>query len=83
MTGPETLDFGKNSRHKFRVGQRVRPSAEGRAANVFTSRTVSGTVTKVDEWNSPTVLWDHRKTGSSYAPWFIEPDRRKLKGAIP
>ena len=66
-------------KHKFRVGQRVRPSADGKAAHIFMPkhRDRSGVVTKVDEFNSLTVLWDHRKTGGRYHPDFIEPDRRR------
>ena len=65
-------------KHKFRVGQRVRPSPEGKAALLFMRKHLdaSGVVTKVDEFNSPTVLWDHRKTACSYHPDFIGPDRR-------
>ena len=66
-------------KHRFYVGQRVRPSDEGKAANVFKRQhwNASGVVTKVNERNTPTVLWDHRKTASSYAAWFIEPDMRR------
>lgn len=66
-------------KHKFRVGQRVRPSAEGQAANIFKPKhwDASGVVTRVSEFNSPTVKWDHRKTASSYSAYFIEPERRK------
>lgn len=65
-------------KHRFHVGQRVRPSPEGKAANIFIRKHLdaSGVVTAVDEWNSPTVRWDHRKTADSYASHFIEPDLR-------
>lgn len=67
-------------KHKFRVGQRVRPSAEGIAAHLFDHgkrQDASGVVLEVDKFNSPTVLWDHRKTGSRYYAGFIAPDRRR------
>lgn len=68
-------------KHVFKVGQRVRPSAEGIAANLFKRRpNRSGIVQKVDRFNSPTVLWDGRKTASGYHPDFIEPDRRTARG---
>lgn len=68
--------YGK---YKFRVGQRVRPSTDGKGANLFprTRWEQSGVVVKVDQWNSPTVLWDGRKTSSSYHPVFIRPDYRR------
>lgn len=68
--------FGK---HKFTVGQRVRPSGDGIAANIFpkTRHHQSGVVVKVDRFNAPTVLWDGRKGTSSYHPGFIAPDRRR------
>lgn len=59
-------------RHKFKVGQRVRPSDLGIAELVFIRTKVSlGVVTRVDKYNSPTVLWDNRKTTSKYHPSFI------------
>ncbi len=66
-------------KHKFRVGQRVRLSAEGIAANLVpkTRRDQTGVVQKIDEFNSPTVLWEGRKTPRSYYAGFIEPDRRR------
>lgn len=68
-------------KHKFRKGQRVRPSAEGIDAFLFpkTRHNQSGVVLKVDEFNSPTVLWDGRKTGKRYYAGFIAPDRRRVK----
>lgn len=68
--------FGK---HKFRVGQRVRPSAEGIAALLFKGEKarISGVVMKVDQFNCPTVLWDERRTASGYHADFIAPDRRR------
>ena len=68
--------FGK---HKFKVGQRVRPSQYGIDRFIFrrSKALQSGTITKVDKFNSPTILWDGRKTTSSYFAGFIEPDRRK------
>jgi len=64
---------------RFRVGQRVRPSRVGIEACIFpgTRKDKSGVVTKVDRFNSPTVLWDGRKTVSEYHPDFIAPDRRR------
>ncbi len=66
-------------KHKFRVGQRVRPSEEGIDARLFpkTRHGQSGIVTSVDEFNCPTVVWEGRKTPSSYHPDFIAPDRRR------
>lgn len=68
-------------KHKFKVGQRVRPSTEGIKAMIFprTRHNQSGEVTKVDRFNSPTVLWEGRKTASGYHPDFIEPDRRRRR----
>jgi hypothetical protein len=66
-------------KHKFIVGQRVRPSADGIDANIFRPRhhDASGRVVRVDQFNVPTVLWDYRKTAAQYHPDFIEPDRRR------
>lgn len=66
-------------RHKFRVGQRVRLSQRGKVANIAYRCHLDrpGVVAKVDEFNSPSVLWDGRKTASGYHPDFIEPDRRR------
>lgn len=65
-------------RYRFKVGMRVKPSAEGIASTLFPGAKAErkGTVTKVDQWNGPTVLWDGRKTASSYWPGFIEPVRK-------
>lgn len=67
--------------HKFKVGQRVRPSQYGKERYIFTKTRFeqTGVVTKVDEFNSPTVLWEGRKTASHYYPGFIEPDRRRAR----
>lgn len=69
--------------HRFRVGQRVRPSEYGKDHCIFPKSRFdqSGIVTKVDEFNSPTVLWDGRKTPKGYAPEFIAPDRRRYRPA--
>jgi hypothetical protein len=66
-------------KHKFRVGQRVRPSAEGIAVNIFpkTRQLQTGVVQKVDRFNSPTVLWEGRSTPKGYHPDFIAPDKRR------
>jgi hypothetical protein len=66
-------------KHKFRVGQRVRPSPYGQQRFIFpkTRWNQTGIVEKVDRFNSPTVRWAGRKTTSSYYPDFIEPDRRR------
>lgn len=65
-------------KHKFKVGQRVRLSDYGKAALLLPKcrRQTMGTVTKVDEFNSPSVRWDHRKTASGYHPDFIAPARK-------
>lgn len=66
-------------KHKFKVGQRVRPSQYGKDSSIFpkTRHEQTGRVTKVDGFNSPTVLWEGRKTASGYFAGFIEPDRRR------
>lgn len=71
------------SQHKFKVGQRVRPSEYGIGRNLFpkTRHNQTGVVVKVDEWNSPTVRWEGRKGASSYFSGFIAPDRRR-KSAV-
>lgn len=68
-------------KYKFKVGQRVKPSQAGIDATLFlrqraTINKVRGTVMKVGEFNDPTVLWDGRKTTSSYHPDFVEPVRK-------
>jgi len=67
--------------HKFKVGQRVRPSQYGKDRCIFakTRHNQTGIVMKVDKFNSPTVLWEGRKRAASYYPGFIEPDRRHHK----
>ncbi len=62
-------------KYPFKVGQRVKPSGDGKAAHLFNKKHKRGTVIKVDRFNDPTVLWDHRKTASSYHPDFVEPVR--------
>ena len=66
-------------KHKFRVGQRVRPSQEGKIARIFPKSRAeqSGIVQKVDKFNSPTIVWDGFKTPKGYYAGFIEPDRRR------
>jgi hypothetical protein len=61
--------------HMFKVGDRVRLTEYARQCFIGTTYPpeTTGTVTKVDRFNSPTVLWDHRKTASGYHPDFIEP----------
>lgn len=78
------------SGHKFRVGQRVRPSLEGIDANLFAGTfrgqrraDWSGVVVYVDRLNSPTILWDWLKTKRSYHPNFVAPDRRRKKAPRP
>lgn len=68
-------------KHKFRVGQRVRPSQYGKDNRIFskTRHDQSGVVVKVDRFNAPTVIWEGRKTASEYHPDFIEPDRRRKR----
>lgn len=77
LTQTEWLALAR--KHKFKPGQRVRLSQYGKDSNIgpITRRDQSGVVTKVDEFNSPTVLWDGRKTAAGYFPGFIEPDRRR------
>ncbi len=67
--------------YQFKVGQRVKPSQRAWDGTLFwryrsQRSTFRGTVTKVDEFNCPTVLWDGRKTSSSYHPNFIDPVRK-------
>ena len=65
----------------FRVGQRERPSDDGKAQHLFAGKEKRhGTVTAVDEYNCPTVLWDGRKTTSGYHPRFIDPVRPRKDG---
>jgi hypothetical protein len=60
--------------HMFKVGDRVRLTEYARQCFIVTRRPdATGVVVKVDQFNSPTVLWDHRKTASGYHPDFIEP----------
>ena len=61
---------------KFEVGQRVQLSALGHEAGLASRRkdiANVGAVLSVDRFNSPTVLWDGRKSASKYHPDFIEP----------
>jgi hypothetical protein len=61
----------------LKVGQRVRPSEQGIAANLFPDRKAASTgVVKYADYY-PTVLWDGRKSGESYHPDFIAIDRRR------
>jgi hypothetical protein len=64
--------------YTFEVGQRVRLGKYGHERNIMpkSRRDSIGTVTKVDRFNSPTVLWDYRKTASGYYAGFIEPVRK-------
>jgi hypothetical protein len=66
--------------NKFRVGQRVRPSKHGQESCIFakTRFNQTGVVTKVDEFNCPTVRWEGRKGASEYHQSFIAPDRRRF-----
>lgn len=65
-------------KHKFKVGQRVRPSADGIHASLFRGRRdISGVVTKVDRFNCPTIHWNDRMGTSTYHADFIEPDLRR------
>lgn len=70
-------------KHRFKVGQRVRLSDYGRLRNILlrSRQDARGTVTKVDQFNSPDVLWDHRKTTSGYHPDFIEPVSKRARDA--
>jgi hypothetical protein len=63
----------------FKVGQRVRPSPYALERFVFpkTRHNQSGVVTRVDEFGSPTVLWDGFKTPKGYFAGFITRDRRR------
>lgn len=65
--------------HKFKVGQRVRPSQDGIEALVFpkTRHNQTGVVIKVDEFNCPTVRWNGFKAPKGYHARFIAPDRRR------
>jgi hypothetical protein len=67
--------------HKFKVGQRVRPSAYSIERFIFpkTRHMQTGIVLKVNKWNCPTILWEGRKTPNSYHADFIVPDRRRKK----
>lgn len=74
--GDERMMFGK---HKFKVGQRVRPSPYGIKSLIFpkTRHMQTGKVVKVDKWNSPTIIWAGFKMPQRYFAGFIEPDRRR------
>jgi hypothetical protein len=64
-------------RRRLPVGTRVRMSLEGLQAFPRYAE-ARGTVTK--HWHgSPVVLWDHRKTADSYAPWFITRERAPVE----
>jgi hypothetical protein len=80
-TRPTTEDAPMLGKHKFKVGQRVRPSQEGEDAYIFRRKHFdrTGIVTKVDKFNCPTVLWEGRKTASGYYAGFIQPDRRRKR----
>jgi hypothetical protein len=67
------------SKPRFRVGQKVRPSPYGVASTLFpgAKATRAGRVVKVDEFGDPTILWEGRKTASSYHQKFIAPVRDK------
>lgn len=77
--GPLDEYFEGFGKHKFRKGQRVRLSDEGRKKRLLprVRLNASGKVLRVDNWNSPTVRWDHRRTADKYWAGFIEPDTRK------
>ena len=68
-------------KHIFKTGQRVRPSQEAKDAHIFpkTRFDQAGIITKVDKFNSPTVLWEGRKTPRKYYAGFIEPDLRRSR----
>lgn len=61
------------SRRPFKAGQRVRLSKMGVKALCYSGQKAMriGTVIKVDQFNSPSVLWDGRRTSSAYHPDFI------------
>lgn len=62
------------TRAPFVVGQRVRLSQYGKDSRIYSGKKAErhGTVTKVDEFNCPTVLWEGRRTATSYYPDFID-----------
>lgn len=73
-------------KHKFTVGQRVRPSRYGVERLIFNGTyrgqkraEWSGRIISVDRFNSPIVKWDVIKTPAGYHPDFIEPDRRRRR----
>ena len=61
------------SQRRFKVGQNVRLSRMGIRALCYKGQKAMriGVVVKVDEFNSPSVLWDGRRTSSAYHPDFI------------
>ncbi len=64
---------------KFKVGDRVKLSPLGRRRCVIQrgKRTTKGIVVRVERGFFPAILWDYRKTASSYHPDYImlvEPD---------
>lgn len=60
---------------KFKVGMRVRLSSYGKEKNIRPKTRLNdrGSVVKVDQFNTPVVLWDGQKTPKGYYPGFIEP----------
>lgn len=71
------------AKYKFRIGQRVRPSAQGIASFIFpkTRYDQSGIVKKVDKFNCPSILWDGRRVIKTYHYNFVVPDRRKTRNS--
>lgn len=64
---------------KFKVGMRVRLSAYAKEKNIRpkSRRDDRGSIVKVDQFNTPVVLWDGQKTPKGYYPGFIEPVVRR------
>jgi hypothetical protein len=62
-------------RYRFKVGMRVKLSKAGREANLYPPKKHDrlGTVTRVDQFNTPTVLWDGMKTPRGFHPDFVKP----------
>lgn len=84
MSEKQAAIYDGGTKHTFKVGQRVRPSAYGIERFIFEGsyRGVkrseqSGQVIAVDEFGCPTVKWDGKKTPKGYYYGFIDIDRRR------
>jgi hypothetical protein len=75
-------DHIRNAKTRLPVKARVTMSDEG-LEQFPAYRGLRGTVVGHAHGTSPKVLWDGRKTASSYAPWFIRRIGRALQSKKP